>query len=76
MSSQNNLEYELQVSHNDREWDSLDFNFENLSSYDLKKEMKDRKKQHKAKNRKIIYYRYVSFDPSNREDTLSVEWQV
>jgi hypothetical protein len=76
MSSQTNIEYELQVSYNDRDWDKLDFIFEHLSSYDLKKEMKDRKKQHKAKNRKIIHYRFISFDSANREDTTSVEWQV
>ena len=76
MSSQTSIEYELQVSYNDRDWDKLDFIFEYLSSYDLKKEMKDRKKQYKAKNRKIIHYRFISFDPANREDTTSVEWQV
>ena len=76
MSNQPNIEYELQVSYNDRDWEQLDFTFENLSSYDLKKEMKDRKKQYKAKHRKFIYYRFISFDSANREDTINIEWQV
>lgn len=76
MSSQTTTEYELQVSYNDRDWDKLDFSFEHLSPYDLKKEMKDRKKQHKAKNRKVIHYRFISFDSANRENTINVEWQV
>jgi hypothetical protein len=76
MSSQNDIEYELQVSNNDRDWEQLDFDFAGLSPYDLKKEMKERKKQHKAKYRKNIHYRFISFDAANREETTSVEWQV